>query len=143
MVESTKTRIRTAILLLGDVLPDVLTAEVGLAPTSTWRKGDPIGKKGVQHHRQDGWEVVSEYVHTLDTEEVVRLLLGRIEPHIDRIRVACQRHNLYSELAIYITWSDDESLPSLHFEKELLASVVRLGATIDIDLIAVSDKRGA
>ncbi|WP_432976211.1 DUF4279 domain-containing protein [Dactylosporangium sp. CA-233914] len=56
--------------------PDEVTALAGLAPTTSYRRGEPDGLA----RRSSGWEYSTPVMDTMITDDVVTALLDRIDP---------------------------------------------------------------
>ena len=115
--------------LFGDDFdPDGL--DLGIAPTKTQRRGNPIPKRSSWILSTD--KVVSELVDVYSmSSSLVRSLL----PCEARIIDAMKIHKLEAVLEVVLTISPNESLstPAIGFDVEVVSFMSRVGGSIDID----------
>lgn len=116
--------------LFGDDF-DPESLAIGVAPTKTARKAIPIPK-------QSSWMYSSERVRgeVIDVYKMSASLVADLEPHIQNIREAMQRHSLEAVLEVVLTISPDDSVstPILGFDQRVIEFLNDVGATIDVDL---------
>jgi hypothetical protein len=110
--------------------PDEVTKIIGIEPTKTRRKGNPIP-------RCTFWEYSTGKIEdeVVDVYEMSSSLVATLVPHADKIIQAKERFGLQAVLEVVLTVTPDESksTPTIGFEAEVIAFVHNVGATIDID----------
>ena len=110
-----------------DVVPDDLTAELQIAPTSTWRCGDFIGR--TKRRRDDhGWVLAAEAGS--DLESAVAGLILRLQPAWNTFAAAAARHQTEIGVVVYAR----QFMPPLHVPREQLMKLASLSADVDIDV---------
>ena len=113
-----------------DIDPDVVTQRIGLSPSRTRRKADPIP-------RQSSWQLSSGRVlsELVDVYELSSNLVACLEPHADAIRSLLQELDFSAELQVVLHISIDEavSTPAIGFDKPVVEFLARVGASIDVD----------
>ena len=110
--------------------PDEVTKIIGVEPTKTRRKGNPIP-------RCTFWEYSTGKIEdeVVDVYEMSSSLIATLAPHADKIIQAKERFGLQAVLEVVLTVTPDESksTPAIGFESEVIAFLHKVGATIDID----------
>ena len=117
--------------------PDVITRKLQIAPTKTWRLGDPI-QETILRHKHDGWSISSDLSDTDDLEDHMRALLKLIYPRRKQLEQLRRQYKLEAEFACAI-YTYDGSRPAIHFDSEIVRQVAELGAEIDIDLFILDE----
>jgi hypothetical protein len=116
--------------LFGDDF-DPESLAIGVVPTKTARKAIPMPK-------QSSWMYSSERVRgeVIDVYKMSASLVADLEPHIQNIREAMQRHGLEAVLEVVLTITPDDSVstPILGFDQTVIAFLNDIGGTIDVDL---------
>ncbi|WP_433378126.1 DUF4279 domain-containing protein [Actinoplanes sp. CA-142083] len=122
--------------------PAEVTARVGLAPTTAWRRGDPAPRHDRPPRRFSSWSYELPESSTRDTEEVVTALLDAIEPHAAGIAVARAELGLRAGVMVVI-WlaggrdrGDEVSFttPALSFRERTVQRLAAMGLSLDHDL---------
>lgn len=125
--------IKIRVALFGrNIDPDYVTRELGILPSATWRFGDRVSGTNIMLEH-DGWEIETVETSTVDLPCEMRKLLGRIEPIENKIVELSRTLDLELEVSCSVFFVDQ--LPVLHFDAADLAPIVRLGASLDIDII--------
>lgn len=127
------TKILASIVFTGDDFdPEEITSYIGLKPSKIWYKGEKIQNSAIKR-KKNGWLLSTGREISLDLDIQIREITDSIKPHISKIIEICQKFNLETELscAIYI---EDDKIPSIHFEKDILKIISDLKAEIDIDI---------
>jgi hypothetical protein len=115
------------------VVSNKLTAEdiakaIDIEPDLTWKIGDLRPKTTIKE-KTNGWMVQSNLPKEASLELHIENLLGRLQP------VAPKLFQLSIEAEVQLSCvAYDASPPALFFEKEVIAQISALGATLDIDL---------
>jgi hypothetical protein len=130
--------IQVRIVLTGKSLdPHLITQELGLEPTKTWRLGDRIGKSQLSFEH-DGWCFSLPKSETLDLGKEIRRLLDLLGPCRAAIRNLQTEHGPDVEIACEV-WIGEHT-PSVHLEADLLADLSAMGACLDVDLFISPDR---
>jgi uncharacterized protein DUF4279 len=113
-----------------DFDPAIITDALGIEPSRTRRKAEPIPKIS-------GWylssgEVISEVI---DVFEMSTALVARLTPKTDQIKCLIAEHGLtaHLEVVLWITMDDTKSTPAIGFEPSTIHFLSAVGAYIDID----------
>ena len=110
--------------------PADVTALLGLEPTKTERKGDPIP-------RHTSW-ILSEgklEADVIDVYEMSSALVRKLEPVAEHIVEAIRRYELEAVLQVVLWVTSDESkpTPAIGFEPNVISFLSTIGASIDVD----------
>jgi hypothetical protein len=113
-----------------DFDPDAVTKVIGINPTRTKRKGDPIPRCSSWHYSTG--KIENDLV---DVYELSSSLIAKLAPYSDNILKVKRDYNLKAILEVVLTISPDDSksTPAIGFESEVIAFLHKVGATIDID----------
>lgn len=110
--------------------PDEVTNIVGIEPTTTRRKGNPIP-------RCTTWKYSTGMIkdEVVDVYEMSSSLIATLAPHADNIIKAKEKFGLEAvlEVVLTVTPDDTKSTPAIGFESDVIAFLHKVGATIDID----------
>lgn len=117
-------------LFAEDFDPDEVTEIIGIEPTKTRRKGNPI-------RRHTSWIYSTGKIEdeVVDVYEMSSSLIAKLAPHAEKIIKAKEKFSLEAvlEVVLTVTPDDTKSTPAIGFESEVIAFVHKIGATIDID----------
>ena len=108
--------------------PEQVSARVGLTPTTSYRKGDPIVTARCRYgnHPGGGWLLSSrDHVQAEDLTAHLDWLLAKLEPAAQRIR---KLRDDGHDIAIIITLSADSLGGGPTLSPELLARLASLGS---------------
>lgn len=130
------TRILAALTLTGAFDPAEITRQIGIEPTQTARRGDSIQKTKIRH-KTDVWSLSTGKQESLDLDALVRMILDQIgerAPAVAAIRAAL---SLDAEIAcaVYV----EGQTPAISLDRETVARIAALGASIDVDLYILDD----
>ena len=113
-----------------DFDPDEVTRLVGIEPTATRRKADPIPKHSC-------WEVSSVHVENdlVDIYEMSSVLIAKLKPHSDSIASAKSKLGCEAvlQVVLHITIDDSISTPAIGFDVDVISFLNAVGASIDVD----------
>ena len=112
------------------VSSEELTAELGIQPTYTWNKGDPV-RFGKTTYKDNGWKISSGLDKSSDLETHVKVLLDRIAPFIENFVKVCEKYPPELVCVIYSYGGDGPAIP---FDRKVIRELAALNASIDIDL---------
>lgn len=127
-----------------DFDPALLTAMLGIDPTSAHRRGEARGPSG-RPAKSSAWELRGDYSDDYDSEALVLGLLDVVEPVSGKIAEARQRWGLECgvSLVVHIYAESDVdhdgplelgfTAPGLGFEASTIARLAALGAWLDVD----------
>lgn len=126
-----RSEIRVYFLIRGfPGFPEALTAELGVQPTHTWRKGDPL-QFGKGTYRDNGWEINSGLGESTDLKTQVKNLLDRIAPVKEKFIEVSKKYSLDLTCVIRSYGGDRPAIP---FDREIIKELAVLNTSIDIDL---------
>lgn len=114
-------------------VPGEITEQVGITPTTTWREGDLVSKTRKARMKFGGWRVSSPLPLDAPFTDHVPALLAIVYPKQQEIVAVCERYSLDAEL-LGVIYGYEADRPGMYFEREEVAQIAALGATIDLDL---------
>lgn len=127
------TQVRISFIITGvGVNPVDITSYIGVKPTETWHAGDRIQESELKC-KYDGWCLSSDREDSLYLDEQVQSILNKIQPHTTKIKQLCNKLNLKIEVACAV-YIENNEIPSIHFDEEIVKIIADLRAEIDIDL---------
>lgn len=130
---TSKPLIEVAPILTGNgFVPEDVTALIQLAPTKTWRLGDPIQRTDLRR-KDDEWVFGLRQRETFDMNGLLMELLCAIERHNDKIAEASKQYSLNAVISFGVYVRGET--PASWFASETISRVAALGASLDIDLI--------
>ena len=119
-------------ILTPNMPADEITRVLKLEPDLTWNKGEVIGKSKLKR-KQYGWVLSTGKrtdVHDLDV--LILEILKRLKGAQSRLT---QVHTKFkSEHVLACVIYSAESFPSVHLNPAILRELIKLDATLDIDL---------
>ncbi len=110
--------------------PDEVTTLVGLAPTTSHRRGEPDPTYG-WGRRFSGWEYSTPVMDTAVTEFVVVALLDRIDPCADGIAAACRAFDLQAGIRVVNDGPDGAGSALVFYSATTIQRLARLGVWIE------------
>lgn len=125
--------LKARFLIISDTTnPSSFSAVLGVEPTQTWLKGEPVHPKAINRYAHNGWELVE-----VDRGEKASLeaLVNKLFQSIDLNRVKQLTLNDPSveiELSIIVHLS--ESAPSMFLSSDQVKCLADIGAEIDVDI---------
>lgn len=128
-----------------DVDPALVTAKLGISPTSSTRRGDPV-KSHPEYQRKDGvWALDSDLPETSSVAEHIEHLLGKVRDRGDALRWLSRRgwpgeffcsywlnHGPELETAEDLSAGDGRS--GFQLKPELLSRIASLGLGVLVDV---------
>jgi hypothetical protein len=120
---------------LRDGDPALVTDATGLAPTETWRAGDPFepNRKGGRPRRNfSGWVMGSAATDPIYLEPHVRSVLEQLRPGWHALVAICRDYE--AALNCVVNCHLERSTPSLHLDPDMVRALAELGAQVDFDL---------
>lgn len=103
---------------------------IGLKPDRAWNQGDRVGKTGRGRRPFTGWRIDAGGSDPREGSAIVDLL-DRVSEVAERIRKASADYRIRS-VAMWV-WPDSHD-PGIDLGPDQLAQIVRLGASLQIDL---------
>jgi hypothetical protein len=121
-----------------DLDPEQITGVTGLAPTKTWRVGEPIREGLLLRHKQSGWSIASGLPHSQELEDHVEALLRRLGSGWRALVDLGRRYDAEVDCAVYCYGG---VRPAIHLSEEQLHRLAELNAALDIDLYILPKRR--
>lgn len=124
-----ESKVYVRLKIISDVLtPEQISEIVGIKPTKFWRVGDRRGPSMIKE-KSNGWLLESDLPPNAPLEIHVASLLTRLVPFAERIEALADENAVEFSCVVYA-----KEAPSLNFEKSVLRQIVKIGASLDIDL---------
>lgn len=110
--------------------PDAVTRLIGIAPTTTKLKKDPIPK-----HTWWKYSLGKVENDVIDIYDMSATLVAKLRPHEEKIALAKNTLGLNAVLSVvlWITSDETKSTPAIGFDENVISFLNSVGATIDID----------
>lgn len=103
----------------------------------TWRAGEPLRRSALATQAKDGWAWSEGQRSSLDVGEEIAHLLERLQ-HASILAVAIQQVGLSAQVCVGVDVEGNQ-LPSISLTKTLLSDLVKLGWSLDIDIVLVGE----
>jgi hypothetical protein len=114
--------------------PDEVTRRLGLEPTDAYRAGEPISRRGLGKHREDGWAIQIGPRETLEIAPMLRELRDLVGVEPEKLREVCTDLGLRAVIYIPIEPTSSQA-PSAEIPEDIIAWAAEFGASIDVDLL--------
>jgi len=112
--------------------PEEITQILGIRPTKTWLRGEPVTSKAKNVYKENGWTLTSPCNPVSSTlDEQVDALISIIPPRIQAF--AKLPAGVYIELACIIRVAD-YSQPVIGFSANTIRIIAQIGANIDVGI---------
>jgi len=115
--------------------PAEISARLGLNPTNEYRAGDPVADSSATR-RRDGWMFEGSHGETLDVRgllQVFREKVGKKGPEVVKVS-----QDLGVEAVVVCAVLPTSNVaPILEFPSEFLLWAAEMGASINVDILAV------
>ena len=108
--------------------PELITAEIGLEPTESWRKGDR-NERTHYERKFSRWSLESRLSRSSPLEDHVRDVLDQSLGHVEQIRRLGEEHTVYIQL---VGWFHND-YPGFGLTAETISGLAQLQASIDCD----------
>ena len=126
------TTIRLSFCIYGDYFEvDRVTDIIGLTPTETAYKGDPLKYRVSE---ETFWEYNFAPIETLLIEDNLQVFAAQVTPCLEALSSFIKAFSLTSKLLFCVEMSPEESCPAIVFDNKILELLHRLNAWIDIDM---------
>ena len=113
-----------------DFDPDDVTTLLGIEPTKTELKGDPIP-------RHTSWKLSGGKLESdvIDVYEMASALARKLAPVAENIIEAMKQHELQAvfQVVLWVTSDDSKPTPAIGFEPNVISFLSTIGASIDVD----------
>lgn len=128
-----KTNVRAEFRIMGDELrPQEVTEALGLEPSETWCRGDPI--RGTSRHRTyASWGLYFAPEETLDIQPLLEKIESTFLPKTEAIRRLRSRFDIEISVDLVIV-IEDAAPPGACFEPRFLKLLSDIGARLDLDM---------
>lgn len=114
--------------------PDEVTRRLGLEPTDSYRAGEPISRRSLGKHREDGWAIQIGPRETLEIAPMLRELRDLVGVEPEKLREVSTDLGLRAVIYIPIEPTSSQA-PSAEIPEDVIAWAAEFGASIDIDLL--------
>ncbi len=124
-----KTKVRLTVTDF-ECSPEEITQILGISPTETWLRGEPVLPKAKNVHHQNGWMIASPcdpMKTNISTQ--VGSLFSIIEPHIEAFAKLPVGTCVDLSCILYVY----DCRPVIGFSVDEVKMLARLGASIDVD----------
>ena len=127
-----QTSIRVCLSIFGELFdPNALTNLVGLTPTKTGIKGQPIEGKAMTY-KDTFWDFSTDAVDSLFLEEAASPLVNKLKGLESTIVQFMTAHALLAKIYIVVEIVDEQT-PALYLNRAFLSCIESLRAEVDID----------
>jgi hypothetical protein len=128
------TKIKLIFTVYGDFFnPHEFTELLQIKPTLFGFKGDIIPNRKNIEYKQTFWEYSSEFIETLDSQDISNIMIKQFGTSINSIRDYTILNSLSVKVYVVVEIFNNQS-PSLFFDKLFINMIAVIGAEIDIDL---------
>lgn len=114
--------------------PDEITKLLGMAPTRTWLRGDPVPRT-ILRREDNRWILNAACDTTVALREQVDSLLEQVSPAASRFAGLPSEARVQIFCAVY----DSDRAVDLSFSKKAVEKIAALGAEINIDYYDLTD----
>lgn len=111
--------------------PDEVTAYLGMAPSKTWRVGDPVIPGAKLREKANGWLLKSGLPLAAPLEEHIRSLMELLQPVWPALVELCNKRHAEIYCVVYSYGGDR---PGIFFDRDAVRRAADLNADIDVDL---------
>ena len=119
----------------GDFDPEEFTAQVGVLPSETWRKGERNASRMIPS--VSGWTLSSPRIRgeVIDLYRLADELLDSVTEKISNLREAAHSHGvkICLQMVIYSSVLDSVPTPIIGLSERSIMILSQLGASLDID----------
>ncbi len=115
-----------------DCTPEQISSVLGLEASRAWIAGDKIGESP-RVRTSNGWVLESRLDEEPDPQRHVAWLLERLPSTFEGLRKVASRWDAQLSLVLEIS----DATPPFNLPAPLLAQLVTLGASLDIDIILI------
>jgi len=129
MIEPRDNEYQAYFTVSGDFDPASITAEIGIEPTRSWKKGDRNEKTHLER-KFSRWSLDSRLDKSASLEEQIADVLEQLKPKVEEVRRVSKAHG--NGCMQLVGWFY-QSYPGIHFEKDLIAKLSNFELSVDFD----------
>lgn len=108
-----------------------ITDTLGVTPSQTWNKGDPIRNTG-KKRKYTAWVYDTKRMETLSLDALIKQIMEIFSPQVDNIVALKKQFELVISLDFVIIIENEEP-PAIYFEPDFINFAAEIGARFDID----------
>jgi hypothetical protein len=113
-----------------DLKPDQVTSRLGLAPTQSYRAGEPR-RHGGATSRLGVWLLSTEAMNSLDVSDHIDWLLDQVEP-VSGVLTELRREGVRQDIFCYWATEDGQGGPALGVSQMRRLAVLELPVGFDV-----------
>jgi hypothetical protein len=110
------------------ISPEEITRRIGINADKCWKRGEAFEGSTVPR-KENVWILTSKKSIDEAIDKQVNALLARLKPHDAKILELSLETEVTLSCAAYV-----ETPPPLFFDKQVIAEISALGASLDVDL---------
>jgi len=126
--------LRLGIWDFNDISHKEISNSLSVEPTKEYFKGQKRSKNVSAISKKNGWLFQPTLNLQLSFEEQLDKLLSIIVSKKDVLEVYCRKYYCEISCAVYIYYDNEESIPSVHFNKDQLQVLKELKIEFDLDI---------
>jgi hypothetical protein len=109
----------------------LISNDLGIVPTDSYRKGDAFGKKVIHHRRRGHWGISSEdAIESWEVDDHVTWLMRQMS---GKTEIMQRLRSLGYEIAVRVCWVDRGGTGGPSISPENIVGLGTLGARLNID----------
>ena len=128
MIETRDNEYRAYFTVTGEFEPASITEQIGLEPTSSWKKGDRNERTHLER-KFSRWSLDSRLDKFASLEAHITDVLEQLKPNAGQVKQVLKLDDGGIQL---VGWFYKD-YPGLHFEKDLVAGLAELELSVDFD----------
>lgn len=116
--------------------PEIITKELGIKPTNSWRTGDQKRYVQQQKYSCSRWELRSTINEALDINKLVREVVIQLKDKIEVINKLKREYQLDSvlEMVIFVEMDEQISTPMLGHDLMTIEFLFKTRTETDVDI---------
>jgi hypothetical protein len=115
--------------------PNIVTKKLGISPSETHFKGDPITKS--RNWTVGFWVIRTEYEESLNINLQIEKIYVQLKEKVKELIDIKKKYNVYLNLSIWVDIENGQA-PKICIKEEILSFMSKIGGTIDVDLCIYS-----
>jgi len=129
-----------------DCEPEELTYLVGVQPSKSWKKGDLINPfkdpsiktsiKIERRHEFNGWSVSSKIDSSFELSKHIESVFNQLQDNWTNLVTVCSHYYVELQCVVYIR--EENNVPAIFFEKDVIHKLSELSGEIDVDMYVLS-----
>jgi hypothetical protein len=132
---ATRGSLKVRLVVTSDnLIPKTISDFLGVSPTKTWQRGDPVVQKATKIHKENGWVLSLEFgTSELIVEPIIDRLIAQLPQ--GRLAALCRQYqgSISVELSIIAHVSAD-FLPSISISPAQVTFLAGCNGEVDVDL---------